>query len=82
VNALAAFVLSELLARATAVQHWWNLPHLDGRQGVDLRTFLYERLFMPLAVPELSSALWAVAYLALIISEMTAAYALRARTRY
>jgi predicted acyltransferase len=47
VNALAAFVLSELLARATAVQHWWNLPHVDGRQDVDLRTFLYERLFMP-----------------------------------
>jgi predicted acyltransferase len=82
VNALAAFVSSELLARATAVQHWWNLPHVDGRQGADLRTFLYERLFMPLAVPELSSALWAVAYLALIVGMMTAVYALRVRTRF
>jgi hypothetical protein len=37
---------------------------------------------MPLAVPELSSALWAVAYLALMVGLMTAVDALRARTSF
>jgi len=82
VNALAAFVSSELLARTMAVQHWWNLPDVDGKAGVDLRTFLYERLFMPLAFPELGSSLWTVAYLALIVGMMAAVYGLRARTRF
>jgi predicted acyltransferase len=82
VNALAAFVSSEVLARTMAVQHWWNLPHVDGKAGVDLRTFIYERLFMPFAVPELGSALWAVAYLALIFGMMMASYALRVRIRF
>ena len=65
-----------------AVQHWWNLPDVDGKAGVDLRTFIYERLFMPFAVPELGSALWAVAYLALIFGMMMAVYALRVRIRF
>jgi predicted acyltransferase len=81
VNALAAFVLSELLAR-TMVQRWWNLPHVDGKAGLDLHTFLYERLFMPLAVAELGSALWAVVYLVLIVGMMTAVYAVRPRIRF
>jgi predicted acyltransferase len=79
VNALAAFILSELLARVIAAERWWNLPHADGRQGADLRTFLHEQLFMPWAVPELASALWALAYLTLIIGMMTAVYRLHLR---
>ena len=72
VNALAAFILSELLARAMAIERWWNLSHVDGRQGADLRTFLHERLFMPWSCPELASTLWALAYLTLIVGMMSA----------
>jgi predicted acyltransferase len=79
VNALAAFILSELLARVIAAERWRNLPHADGRQGADLRTFLHEQLFMPWAVPELASALWALAYLTLIIGMMTVVYRLHLR---
>ena len=79
VNALGAFILSELLARVMAAERWWKLPHADGRQGADLRTFLHEQLFMPWAAPEVTSALWALAYLALITCLMTVFYRLRLR---
>ena len=62
----------ELLARVIAAERWRNLPHADGRQGADLRTFLHEQLFMPWAAPEFASALWALAYLTLIVGMMSA----------
>lgn len=79
VNALAAFILAELLARIIAADGWWNLPHRDGRQGANLRVFLYEQLFTPWTTPELGSGLWALAYLTLVLGVMTVAYRLRIR---
>jgi hypothetical protein len=55
-----------------AVERWWNLYHVDRRQGVDLRILLHERMFMPWPAPELVSALWALAYLTLIVGMMSA----------
>ena len=78
-NALGAFIVSELLARAMAAERWWTMLLPDVSQGADLRTFLHEQLFMPWAAPELASALWALAYLALIICLMTVFYRLRLR---
>ena len=78
-NALGAFIVSELLARAIAADRWWTMLLPDVSQGADLRTFLHEQLFMPWAAPELASALWALAYLALIICLMTVFYRLRLR---
>jgi predicted acyltransferase len=67
VNAIAAFVLSELLARFVAVKEWWDLPHGDGRPGVSLQVFLYEQLFTSWATPRNASVLYAVAYLMIFL---------------
>jgi predicted acyltransferase len=79
VNALAAFILAELLARIVAADGWWNLPHADGRLGANLRAFVYEHVFIPWVTPELGSGLWALAYLTLVLGIMTVAYRLRIR---
>jgi predicted acyltransferase len=69
-NALAAFVLAELAARIMTAGRWWNLHHVDGRDGASLQTFIYERLLSPWAGPKAASALYGLIILTGVIAVM------------
>jgi len=71
VNALAVFVLSGLAARLLSL---WKMPRADGRAG-NLQTYIYERVFAPLATaPADSSLLYALVYVLVWLGLMAILY--------
>ena len=74
VNALAAYVAAEFGARILV---GWHLPLRDGRQGANLQTFLYERLFIPWTDAYTASLLYAVSYSIVLIALMTPLFRLK-----
>jgi predicted acyltransferase len=57
-NAIAAYVFSELLAKALEAGH----VHLSSGQILSWQQFIYQRFFAPLANPAMASLLYALVY--------------------
>jgi predicted acyltransferase len=60
-NAILAYALSTLMAKLLA---WWTVTRADGVHVI-LKTYIFERYFLPLATPRQASVLYALAFVLL-----------------
>lgn len=74
VNALAAFFMTGIVARAMTLKEWWNLPRADGSMGANLQTYIYQNLFASWAAPLNASLLYAFSFVLVWLAILSVLY--------